>query len=70
MNSDGNSLVTILNAQNLIDVKIAQSKLEEEQIQSFILDEHITSSIGTAFIEGYKLQVNSKDVEKAKSVIA
>lgn len=70
MNSDGNSLVTILNAQNLIDVKIAQSKLEEEQIQSFILDEHITSTIGTAFIEGYKLQVNSKDVEKAKSVIA
>jgi len=64
-----NKLVTILNAQFLHEVQIAQSKLELEGIQSFIIDENITSTIGTAFIEGYRLQVSTIDSERAKATI-
>lgn len=69
MDAASNKLVTILNAQFLHEVQIAQSKLELEGIKSFIVDENITSTIGTAFVEGYRLQVNSTDVEKSKPII-
>lgn len=69
METASNKLVTILNAQFLHEVQIAQSKLDLEGIQSFIVDENITSTIGTAFVEGYKLQVSSTDVEKSKPII-
>jgi len=64
-----NKLITIFNAQFLHEIQIAQSKLELEGIQSFIIDENITSTIGTAFIEGYRLQVDISDVEKSKPII-
>ena len=69
METASNKLITILNAQFLHEVQIAQSKLELEDIQSFIVDENITSTIGTSFIEGYKLQVSATDVEKSKPII-
>ncbi len=69
METASNKLVTILNSQFIHVVQIAKSKLELEGIQSFIVDENITSSIGTAFIEGYKLQVNVADVKKSKPII-
>lgn len=69
MSTTSNNLVTILNAHYIHEVQIAKSKLELEGIDSFIVDEHITSTIGTAFIEGYKLQVNSGNVIKAKYIL-
>lgn len=69
METTSNNLVTILNAQFIHEVQIAQSKLELEGIQSYLVDENITSTIGTAFVEGYRLQVNSADVEKSKQII-
>ena len=69
METASNKLITILNAQFLHEIQIAQSKLELEGILSFIVDENITSTIGTAFIEGYRLQVNISDVEKSKPII-
>ncbi len=69
MENDTNKLITILNTQFLHEAQIAQSKLEIEGIQSFIVDQNITSTIGTAFIEGYRLQVNNTDVEKSKPII-
>ena len=67
METASNKLITIFNAQFLHEIQIAQSKLELEGIQSFIIDENITSTIGTAFIEGYRLQVDISDVEKSKT---
>lgn len=32
-------------------------------------DENLTLTIGTAFVEGYKLKVNSSNVEKAKAIL-
>ncbi|MDC9721786.1 MAG: hypothetical protein PSN34_03300 [Urechidicola sp.] len=69
METASNKLITILNAQFLHEIQIAQSKLDLEGIQSFIVDENIISTIGTAFVEGYKLQVNATDVEKSKPII-
>ena len=69
METASNKLITIFNAQFLHEVQIAQSKLELEGIQSFIIDENITSTIGTAFIEGYRLLVNITDIEKSKPII-
>jgi len=69
MEAASNKLVTILNTQFLHEVQIAKSKLELEGIQSYLIDENITSTIGTAFIEGYRLQVSSTDVEKSKPII-
>ncbi|MBV1887842.1 MAG: DUF2007 domain-containing protein [Urechidicola sp.] len=69
METASNKLVTILNATFLHEVQIAQSRLELEGIKSYLVDENITSTIGTAFIEGYKLQVDIQDVEKSKTII-
>lgn len=69
MEATSRKLVTILNTRFIHEVQIAQSKLELEGIQSFIGDEHITSTIGTAFVEGYKLQVDATNVMKAKLLI-
>lgn len=64
-----NNLVTIINAQYIHEVQIAQSKLELEGIPSYIIDENLTSTIGTAFVEGYKLQVNPDNLIKAKTIL-
>jgi len=69
METASNKLVTILNATFLHEVQIAQSRLELEGIKSYIVDENITSTIGTSFVEGYKLQVGILDVEKSKIII-
>ena len=69
MSSTINNLITILNVHYIHEVQIAKSKLELEGIKSFIIDEHLTTTIGTAFIEGYKLQVNTNDVIKAKHIL-
>lgn len=69
MPSTPHNLVTILIANYIHEVQIAKSKLELAGIKSFIVDEHITSTIGTAFIEGYKLQVNSDNIISAKHIL-
>jgi hypothetical protein len=69
MSSTFNNLTTILNAHYIHEVQIAKSKLELEGVKSYIVDEHLTTTIGTAFIEGYKLQVNTNDVIKAKHLL-
>jgi hypothetical protein len=69
MSSTLNNLTTILNAHYMHEIQIAKSQLELEGIKSFIVDEHITTTIGTAFIEGYKLQVNTNNAIKAKHIL-
>ncbi len=69
MKTASNKLVIILNTRFLHEVQIAKSRLEIEGVQSFIVDENITSTIGTAFVEGYKLEINVADVEKAKTIL-
>ncbi len=51
------------------EIQLAQLKLENNGIQSLIVDEHLNSIIGTSFVEGYKLKVFEQDFERAKSII-
>jgi len=52
------------------EIHIAKAKLENEGIKSYIVDEHLTYTIGTAFIEEYKLMVDDSDFEKAHTILS
>ncbi len=69
MENKSESLVTVLTASLIHEVHIAKTLLASEGIESYIIDQNIATSIGTAFVEGYKLKVNSLDLEKAKEIL-
>ena len=70
MKSNPDTLVTVLTASLIHEIHIAKSLLSSYGINSFIFDENIMSTIGTAYVEGYKLKVSSTDYEKAKQILA
>ena len=63
-------LITILTTHLSHQIHIAKAKLAEVGIESYILDEHIDTTIGTAFVEGYKLQVDSEFEKKALETLS
>ena len=69
MKDHQNSLVTVLTASLIHEIHIAKTLLNSRDINSFIIDENITSTIGTAFVEGYKLKVDSSNFEEAKKIL-
>ncbi len=52
------------------EVHLAKAKLESKGIRSFLVDEHLNTTIGTAFIEGYKLNVDVEDFEDARTILS
>ncbi|NQV78633.1 MAG: DUF2007 domain-containing protein [Lutibacter sp.] len=66
---ENNSLVTVLTVSLIHEIHIARTLLASRGIKSYIFDENIATSIGTAFVEGYKLEVNSADLERAKKIL-
>ena len=69
MENNTASLVTVLTTSLIHEVHIAKTLLASNNIISYIIDENITTTIGTAFVEGYKLRVSSMDIEKAKEIL-
>ncbi len=69
MEDKSKSLVTVLTASLIHEVHIAKAVLANEDIESYIIDQNIATSIGTAFVEGYKLKVDISDVDKAKKIL-
>lgn len=69
MENKSDSLVTVLTASLIHEVHIAKTLLANQGIESYIFDQNIATSIGTAFVEGYKLKVNSLNLEKAKEIL-
>lgn len=65
MENSGNKLVTILSSTVLFELEIAKGKLESEGIQCFIAGK--TDTIG--FADGYRLQIASSEVIKAKDIL-
>ncbi|MBL4746789.1 MAG: hypothetical protein JKY08_10530 [Flavobacteriaceae bacterium] len=63
-------LITILTTHLSHQIHIAKAKLAEIGIESYILDEHIDTTIGTAFVEGYKLQVDAMHEKKALETLS
>ncbi|MDD3721218.1 MAG: DUF2007 domain-containing protein [Lutibacter sp.] len=70
MKSNSDTLVTVLTASLIHEIHIAKTLLSSYEIHSFIFDENIMSTIGTAYVEGYKLKVSSSDYEKAKQILS
>ena len=68
--STGKGLKTVLTSSFLHEIHLAKTKLASEGIHSFIVDENLNSIIGTAFIEGYKLNVDLTDYEKARTILS
>lgn len=69
MENNSHNLVTLLTASLIHEVHIAKTLLANYNIESYIIDDNIATSIGTAFVEGYKLQVDSADLKKAKKIL-
>lgn len=69
MSNEQDSLVTVLTASLIHQTHIAKTLLADQGIEAYIFDENITTSIGTAYVEGYKLKVRSSDAKKAKEII-
>jgi len=70
MENNSDTLVTVLTVSLIHEIHIAKALLANEGINSFIFDENITTTIGTAFVDGYKLKVNTHDFENAKQVLS
>lgn len=69
MKNSKNTLVSAFTSSSLQEAHIVRALLGSNGIDSYIFDENITSTIGTAFVEGYKVEVSSTDFEKAKKII-
>jgi len=69
MENNSDTLTTVLTASLIHEVHIAKTLLASNGIESYIIDENITLTIGTAFVEGYKLKVSTLDFEKAKKIL-
>ncbi|WP_372793265.1 DUF2007 domain-containing protein [Lutibacter sp.] len=69
MKNHSNNLVPVLTASLIHQIHIAKTLLASHGIESYIFDENIATTIGTAFVEGYKLEVDSSDLKKAKKIL-
>lgn len=69
MKKHSNTLVPVLTASLIHEIHIAKTLLASHGIESYIFDENIASTIGTAYVEGYKLEVDSSDLKKAKKIL-
>ncbi|WP_299525625.1 DUF2007 domain-containing protein [uncultured Lutibacter sp.] len=69
MKNHSNTLVTVLTASLIHEIHIAKTLLASRGIESYIFDENITITIGTAYVDGYKLEVDSSDFKKAKKIL-
>ncbi len=69
MKNHSNTLVTVLTASLIHQIHIAKTLLASHGIESYIFDENITTTIGTAYVEGYKLEVDSSNFKKAKKIL-
>lgn len=69
MNTERNPMKIVFTTSFIHEIQLAQLQLEHHGIPSIIIDENLTSIIGTSYVEGYKLKVFEIDFEQAKSII-
>jgi len=70
MKTNSKNLKTVYVSTFIHEVHLARTKLESKEIKSFVIDEHLNSIIGTAFIEGYKLNVATDNYEQARTILS
>ncbi len=64
------NLKIVLRSTFIHEIHLAKAKLENDGIKSYMIDENLTYTIGTAFIEEYKLMVNEVDFDKAHTILS
>ncbi len=70
MQTQNKNLKIVFRSTFAHEIYLAKAKLENEGIKSYMIDEHLTYTIGTAFIEEYKLMVNETDFENAHTILS
>jgi len=70
MQTKHKNLKIVFRSTFIHEIHIAKAKLENEEIVSFVIDEHLAYTIGTAFIEEYKLMVREVDYDKAHTILS
>lgn len=60
----------VLRSTFIHEIHIAKAKLDSHGIKSYIIDENLTYSIGTAFIEEYKLLTSEIDYDRAHTILS
>lgn len=70
MEKHSNILVPVLTASLIHEVHIAKTLLASRGIESYVFNKNIENVIGTAYVEGYKLEVDKADLERAKQILA
>ncbi|MCB0473256.1 MAG: DUF2007 domain-containing protein [Flavobacteriaceae bacterium] len=70
MDTNTNKLRIVFRSHLIHEIYIAKAKLENYAIKSFLADEHLNYTIGTAFIEEYKLMVADSDYERARTLLS
>ena len=63
-------LKRVLVSSFLHEIQLAKAKLESQGIRSYIVGENLNSTIGTSFVEGYKLNVSDTDFEQARTILS
>ena len=70
MEASQKKLKIVLRSTFIHQIHLAKTKLESKGIKSFIVEEHITYTTGTALIEDYKLMVNDTDFHEAHTILS
>lgn len=70
MSFDKDSLITVYTSPFSHEIYLAKNKLYLEGIESYVFDDNLISTIGTAFVEEFKLKVKAKDFEVAKTMLS
>ena len=70
MSFDKDSLITVYTSPFSHEIYLAKNKLYLEGIESYVFDDNLISTTGTAFVEEFKLKVKAKDFEVAKTMLS
>ncbi len=52
-----------------MEAELAKARLQSEGIESFVADEGIAASFGSAPAEGIRLMVRSADAQRARAIL-
>ncbi|MDH5414090.1 MAG: DUF2007 domain-containing protein [Flavobacteriaceae bacterium] len=70
MRPEDKQLKIVFRTTFIHEIHLAKAKLASKNIRSYIIDVNINYTIGTAFIEDYKLMVDVSEFDKALSILS
>ena len=68
--SNSKGFIIVLRSNFIHQIHLSKTKLQSKEIKSCIVNEHAAYTIGTTFLEDYKLVVNIADFDKACTILS